>query len=332
MSCTTQFHFLTYNCHLFWKGLPIGPLFYDEDRRQAISRALESSQVDSVNIAALQEVWYSEFAHEINKHSKEYGAYSHWYVPEDEHHVLNPPGLMLLGDSNCTFTHAGWESYKHACGYTGWSLQDDPVFKGRIDATCQFKCSDDSLHTIGLFTTHMPVGYGTYTTQVKCSFQYLANTIQDWRAANPGCAVILLGDLNIDYFSQSLLPDGHTEYYDAVGSQGILGATAGLLDAGALAPTDPGFTINPELNTTWQVFNDLYTPPFPANQRIDYFMYANSINSSTPGVPTMSVDVTAISAIMDGLTVQEDVGGEMKVFNCSDHYPLEVSATITIND
>lgn len=326
--CTTQFHFITYNTHLFFKGLDIGPLFEDENRRQAISNPyLRTLQPGSVNIAALQEVWYSEFAHEIYKDALNNNSYTNRYVENDQGHTLNKPGLMLLADASCTFKHAGWESYKSECGESphGWDPQDWPVWKGRVDATCEFQCSDNETHTIGLFTTHMPVGYGhaSYTDKVGCSFKYLAGSIQRWRAANPGCAAVLLGDLNIDYYSQTKLPDGNTEYQDAV--QGILCSTASLTDAAAAAPTDPGATIVPDTNTLWQKFNG--SPVGASNQRIDYFMYADSIDDGT-----MTVDVTNIQVNYAGLNIQVEENGVMNTYNCSDHYPLEVTATITVSD
>lgn len=292
----------------------IGPLFEDEPRRQAISVYLRSLQPNMINIAALQEVWWAEFAHEIFKDALNYNSYVNRYVVNDEGHGLNPPGLMLLADSNCNFKiHHGWESYKSECGElpTDWDPQDWPVWKGKVDATGQFQCSAGDTHTIGLFTTHMPVAYNSYKA-VHCSFDYLAKKITKWRAQNGGSAVFLLGDLNIDALSQD--DKGKQEYADAVTTPLI--GEAGLTDA---AGTDQAYaTVVPSTNLTWQYFNNTTTGD---PQRIDYFMYANSTDG------TMTVQVDSIN-VNSQLTISYDG----KAYACSDHYPLEITATITVNE
>jgi hypothetical protein len=283
-----------------------------------------------VNIAALQEVWYSDFAHSIVHNAYQDGVYTQRYCVEDEKYVLNPPGLLLLADKNCNFNflHAGWESYKGECGesLSGWDSQDWPVWKGRVDAICQFTCDAGKPHRIGLFTTHMPVGYGSYTEKVGCSFNYLATSIQCWLNGNKQSTAVLLGDLNIDYYSQTQVGGG-TEYQDTV--LGPLKTTAGLIDAAAAASNTPLCTIIPETNTLWQYFNG--SPTGASNQLIDYFMYANSVDGS------MTVEVTSIAPIYPTLTnpaltivVNEEINGVGPpiTLTCSDHYPVDIIATI----
>ena len=325
--CTTQFHFITYNTHLFFQDvIDIGPLFEDEQRREAISLYLRSLQPNMINIAALQEVWWAEFAHEIFKDALNYPSYINRYVENDEGKGLNKPGLMLLADSNCNFKlHHGWESYKSECGELpltipgtpndphGWNAQDFPVWKGKMDATGQFQCSEGDTHTIGLFTTHMPVGYDENPHKVHCSFDYLAKKITKWRSQNPGSAVILLGDLNIDALRQD--DKGKEEYAEAVGKRLI--GWAGLTDA---AGTDQAYaTIVPSTNLTWQYFNNTTTGD---PQRIDYFMYANSTDGTSMTVQVDSINVNS--------QLTFPYNGES--YACSDHYPLEITATITVNE
>ena len=201
------------------------------------------------------------------------------------------------------------------------------MWKGRVDAApCQFTCNAGKQHTIGLFTTHMPVGYGSYTKSVGCSFGYLATTIKSWLQGNKGSTAVLLGDLNIDYYNQAQVGSG-TEYQDTV-----LGPlkNAGLIDAAAAASNAPLCTIIPGTNTLWQYFNG--DPTGQSNQLIDYFMYANSVDSS------MTVEVTSIAPIYPTPTndqaltivVNEEINGVGPPINltCSDHYPVDIIATI----
>ena len=332
--CTTKFNLLTYNTHLFFSGLPVsvGPLFKDGERKTAIDQTyLELIQPYSksgiIQIAALQEVWDTRLAYDIahDVDSSHHGSFNNRYAAElIGIPGLNPPGLLLLGDPACDFKDEDWHSYKGACGVTGWSGQDDPVMKGYLQVTCDYPCSEykGKTHAIGLFTTHMPVGYGTYGEQVGCAFDTLANAVTGFLndSDNTAFAVFLLGDLNIDYYGTTKLSDGNTEYTDTVTDKLI--NNVGLHDAAAdlaAAGNDPGGTILPPQNTLWQYFNETVQPPFPANQRIDYFFYANSPDGN------MTVQVDSVTVKTDGLTIE---GG----YNCSDHYPLQASVTVTVNE
>jgi hypothetical protein len=151
---------------------------------------------------------------------------------------------------------------------------------------------------------------------------------------------VLLGDLNIDYFTYlqylaweqdpngvpkpNLLPDGHTEYEDAVLT--TLGSV-GLVDDGA--QFDPNYqsnsnynlaSSNPSANNTWQKVNG--SAEGKLSQRIDYFMHANSED----GTNTLSVSSMSINASVQ-VTSSEDSGYEG--YQGSDHFPLEIAATIT---
>ena len=341
--CTTQFHFKTYNTHLFFEDIvKIGPLFIDEPRRQAISTYLSTLQSGMVNIAALQEVWWAQFAHELFKTSMADKSYLNRWCDNDEGAGLNPPGLLILGQPTCGAP--GFTSYKKSCGEDplDWSDQDWPVWKGRGHVTCPFTCSAGQTHSLVVFTTHMPVGYSEYSGP-KCAFKALAGAVQNRAQDNPSSVVVLLGDLNIDYFTYlqylawkqnpntvpqpKLLPDGNTEYQDTVLT--ILGGV-GLVDDGA--QFDPTYlsngnynltTSDPSANDTWQAVNG---QPVDPNQRIDYFMHVDSQDgTNTLSVSSMSINtsVQVTSAELPN-NEQQYVG-----YQGSDHYPLEIRATIT---
>jgi hypothetical protein len=363
--CTTQFHFKTYNTHLFYSdlvtdyanviknitapglGLPLvtPALFEDEPRRQAISKYLSTLEPKMINIAALQEVWWAQFAHELYTAAKDANSYVNRWCYADQGHGLNNPGLLILGDAQSgPFGDPPETSYKESCGEglippwgsSAWDVQDLPVFKGRAHVTCPFKCSAGEAHTLLLFTTHMPVAYGKHTEKVSCSFNALADAVSRRRNDNSGSVTVLLGDLNMDYYEYlqwvaykhgsaatepHTLPDGNTGYQDAVLT--TLGG-AGLIDDAA--QFDPEYksdmsynliTSNPNQNLTWQFINGDSANSSP--QRIDYFMHADSVN----GVDKLTVNSMSLNT---GVTITYNGNPN---YQGSDHYPLEITATIS---
>lgn len=321
-SFPVRFDLITYNTHLFNSDMfKIGPIFEDGSRKDAIDHSyLELVQPfkksGAIQIAALQEVWDPTMAHDMITDVAKHGSYTNEYCVNEEVLSiipLNPPGLILLADPACSFHDQTHFDYIKHCTVDndGWDGQDEVVLKGFLQVKCDFYCDPNHKVSLGLFTTHMPTSYGKHPKSVGCCFTSLANAIKVYRAKYPSSAILLLGDLNID-------SDNHNNEYENTVTNILLNGT-GLIDAATLPNRDPGFSINPATNTLWQYFNPGQSSTAPT--RIDYFFYADSADG------TMSVSVDSLKVKTDGLTIPYNGKG---VVNCSDHYPVEASITITV--
>lgn len=350
--CTTQFRFISYNCHLFpnpdniekWN---IGTWYFmDPQREKVIRQYLESvtpysSTNPVIQVAALQEIWGRGYADDITGGTNKHRSYTNsyyisavdcvWYVVGAPISlaepvfctVVNPSGLVLLADPVCQhFRDAQPFDYISHCTLSGdgWSVQDLGVAKGFLRGKLDYVCADGDKHALLVFTTHMPTNYGSHTSSLECCYDYLTSEIKSFQASETKFATVVLGDFNINYFDQtpSLNINGvpTSEYDDAITNR-LLNGT-GLVDAAAAAPGH--VSIDPSTNTLWKRFNP-NSGSSPARE--DYFFYANSVDGS------MKISVDSIDAITTGLTVQDDSGD---TYNCSDHFPLETLITVSVND
>jgi hypothetical protein len=265
------------------------------------------------------------------------------FVPELQ--FLNPNGLILLADTICQFDNSDGVrfNYINACTQGGdfkdsWASQDRPVAKGFMRTACSWPCTTNpgAVHTVGLYTTHMPTSYGSYSAAVGCCFDTLAADIVNWQngtshsgASRRPSAVFVLGDLNIDIFDDSTLypATGKNQEYTDVVVKRLLNA-ANLRDLAAGSPQHDSLVTVSNQNTLWQRFNGTGNT---ASQRIDYILCADSVDgtmqvslATLPNAPQPAIDVVHSSA----LTVSESG----QTYDCSDHYPLEAIVTVTVPD
>lgn len=317
MTSSVNFGLISYNTHLFFPDNLIpdfGPLFADSDRKTAIDQqylelVVPYSKSKVIQIAAIQEVWYSSFAHDITKDVARHGSYKNEYVVYRSiiPPLLNPSGLILLADPVCSFHEQKYFDYITHCEAGGWDPQDLLTGKGFLKVKCDFP-ADEHKVALGLFTTHMPTNFGKHPKSVTKCFEALAEHVISFRKDHPAYAVIVLGDLNVDSGSDK---------YKTLVTDILLAGDTGLKDAATLI--DPGYTINPKTNTLWQHFNPGKEDEPP--KRIDYLFFADSYD----GV-SQQVELNSFAVKTDGLTVVE----KGSTYNCSDHYPIEASITIKV--
>jgi hypothetical protein len=331
MTNAIKFNLISYNTHLFFSlpGVDFGPLFADGARKLAINQQYLELQCPAskggiIQLAALQEVWYSSFANDITEDVAKHGSYKNEFVnyrgtlPP----AINPSGLILLADPDpaCSFHHQKYFDYitHFAVGDGdgwGWDSQDLPTMKGYLKVKCDFPVPNGPKVSLGLFTTHMPTNYGKHPKSVTACFQALANEVSDYRSKYPASAVIVLGDLNV--------ASGSDKYQTLVADI-LLSGDTGLKDAANLM--DPGWTINPQTNTLWQHFNPNQENDPPT--RIDYLLFADSADGGSKPIASQQIQLNSFAAKTDGLTFVEDKTG--LVYNCSDHYPIEAGITINV--
>lgn len=287
---STSLRVVTYNTHLFGNNaIPGLPRWLDAARANYIGQVINDDQAD---IVALQEVWDGSFFQTIATFSGypsgfwggDVGAFPRVLGSGLAIYSMTPiqsPAQIPYNDSNGTST-------------------DALATKGYVQSTI----TKDGF-SIGFFDTHTQSGDGSGDVSARASqLQQLAVSVQVYRTLHPTHPVIIVGDFNV--IGESL------EHFATM--RNALWGTAQTKDGLRNLPctSDPWCT---SCNT-----NQLrvYFDPTGSNTRLDYMLYASSMDGSVEIVPTryerkefqIPAGFPALSD--DGLTTRD----------LSDHYGL----------
>lgn len=327
-----QLSVLSYNTHLFGDLAVFDALnleYADDERKHRLMDVLQDRQPD---IVLLQEVWSGAYAKNFRRDLKD--IYPNFFARHPSGGSVNWSGCVFMAKAGIEIQFESHFNFIEHCNIDGFDIQDDPpivkIKKGYIWTICKVtsefdpSISDDGIQ-LGILSSHMITNQSSHPKSANCCFQNIADQVKNIQSNYPSAGLILGADLNVTEY----VNDEHTHLYDAHIRDILEKDTEGnLLEAyeerrkinGSGPQNDPGFTINGETNTLWQWFNKGKKPDM---KRPDYVFSRNSADQS------VILDPKATATVLANRPDFKVKGGEFDGLDISDHYPIQVTYTLS---
>lgn len=257
-STVIPFKVYCFNLHLFGDVVPFTPVWQDGNRAGAIGGLTNSLRLNGVDVIGYQEVWDPDYWDVI----RAVGLYPHGgYGGRRDSGSTQNSGLAIFslhplsGGTQISYDDENGLDASASKGYLRQTLVKDGV-------------------TIGIWVTHTQSGEGSGDETTRQSqMTQLATEVSAFRALLPHSPVFVLGDFNVK---------GET-FEHSVNMSNAMGGLASLADVA----TNLGSCNGDSTACTTCSDNDLreYFNGVKAGTRLDYIMYANSLDGSVRIVP-----------------------------------------------